>query len=293
MTSEMAAISPGGVTAIDKKLAELNPVMDQERLRWQKYYQTVETGTMDAAVEAASQAPAEIRDQLYQHLAQKAAAAGDFERAKQILKDHIANPSQRQQALSNLDQQAIQIEAAKGRIVEALRIVSNLRTPRERATVLSQIVNQIGSGQKRGTALELLEQARAMLGSATRVESQEQMTALLEIGRAFARYDSKRAFEIVEPMLDQFNEMSAAAMVLDGFGQQYYQDGELVMQNGNSVGNTATQLTTTLGILAVANFDRAKAAADRVERPEVRIGVYLAIAQQTISPTEKAMTARW
>jgi hypothetical protein len=206
------------------------------------------------------------------------------------LKDHIANPSQRQQALSNLEQQTIHIEVSKGRIEEALRIVSKLRTSKERAVVLSQIVNQIGLGQKSATALNLLEQARSMVGSSVRVENQEEMSALLEIGRAFSRYDPKRAFEVVEPILDQFNEMSAAALVLNGFGQQYYQDGELVMQNGNSVANAATQLMATLGALAIANFDRAKAVADRVERPEVRIGAYLAIAQQAISPTERRMT---
>ena len=115
------------------------------------------------------------------------------------------------------------------------------------------------------------------------------MSALLEIGRAFSRYDSKRAFEVVEPIVNQFNEMSAAAVVLDGFGQKYYQDGELIMQNGNSVANAATQLMSTLGSLAMENFDRAKAGADRIERPEVRIGTYLAIAQQTISPTERRL----
>lgn len=155
--------------------------------------------------------------------------------------------------------------------------------------ILSQIVNQIGPGQKRESALALLEQARIMVGSPARAENQEQMSALLEIGRAFSRYDSKRAFEVVDPILDQFNEMTAAAQVLNGFGQQYYQDGELNMQNGNSLAGTAAQLIATLGTLSMSNFERAKAAADRVERPEVRIGAYLAIAQQAISPSEGKM----
>jgi hypothetical protein len=115
---------------------------------------------------------------------------------------------------------------------------------------------------------------------------------MLEIGRAFSRYDSKRAFEVVEPLLDQFNEMSTAALALNGFGQQYYQDGELMMQNGNGLANTATALMAALGTLGMANFDRAKAAADRLERPEVRIGAYLSIAQQAISPTDRRMPLR-
>lgn len=148
--------------------------------------------------------------------------------------------------------------------------------------ILGQIVNQIGPGLKRGQAIELLEQARTMVVTSARVENQEQMSALLEIARAFSRYDSKRAFEIIEPLLDQFNELSAAALILNGFGQQHYRDGELDMQNGSSVANVGSQLVQALATLAPTNFDRAKAGADRLERQEVRIVAYLAIAQQAI-----------
>jgi hypothetical protein len=62
----------------------------------------------------------------------------------------------------------------------------------------------------------------------------------------------------------------------------FYRDGELAMENGNSVANFGNQLVLTLSTLATSNFDRAKAGADRLERPEVRLIAYLAIAQQAI-----------
>jgi hypothetical protein len=157
--------------------------------------------------------------------------------------------------------------------------------------MLSQIANQIGPGQKRAQALELLEQARSLLGGSERVESQEQMGALLEIAGAFSRYDSKRAFEIVEPLLDQFNEISAAALIMNGFGQEVYQDGELQMQNGSPVSTVANQLVQVLSALTAANFDRAKAGADRLERQEVRIGAYLAIAQRAMGADDNSRGA--
>jgi hypothetical protein len=292
MSAETAGMSAASLEAIDKKLSEFNTGINAPNALWQKYSATINSGSIDAGLEAVAQAPPEMRDQFYQQLAQKAMGAGDFDRARQILKDHISNTSQLQQLLSNLDQHAIQVQASKGKIEEALRIVSTLRTARERAVILAQIVTQIGPGQKREAALTLLEQVRSILAPSARVENQEQMNALLELARAFSRYDSKRAFEIVEPILEQFNEMSAAALVLDGFGQQYYEDGELVMQNGNSVANVATQLTAALGTLALVNFDRAKAGAERIGRPEVRLTAYLAIAQQAIRSTERSMPLR-
>ena len=54
------------------------------------------------------------------------------------------------------------------------------------------------------------------------------------------------------------------------------------MQNGNAVGEAANQLGMALGNLALVNFERAKAAADRIRLVDVRMQAYLAIAQQTI-----------
>ena len=163
-----------------------------------------------------------------------------------------------------------------------MRVLSGFRPANERAAILAQIVNQIGPGLKRSAAVAFLEQARSMIGPSAQAEDQQQMHALFEIARAFSRFDSTRAFEIVEPLIDQFNELSAAAATMNGFGQKYYQDGEVIMQNGNAVGEAANQLGMALGNLALVNFERAKAAADRIRLVDVRMQAYLAIAQQTI-----------
>jgi hypothetical protein len=130
--------------------------------------------------------------------------------------------------------------------------------------------------------MNLLEQARALLGSSVQAQDQEQMNALFEIARAFSRYDSKRSFEIIDPLIDQVNEICTAARTLEGFGTENYDDEELNLQNGSIVAQMVTRMSNTLGTLAVTNFDRAKAAADRMRQPEVRLRAYLDIAQQTI-----------
>jgi hypothetical protein len=167
---------------------------------------------------------------------------------------------------------------------EAIAGIRNLASSRDRANMIGQIANRIGPGLKKDAALSLLEQIRRMLGTSQRAESQEQMNALLQIATAFSQLDSGRAFEIIEPILDQFSEMSQAAVALSGFGQVYFQDGELILQNGNPVGNTANQLMQALGKLAVADFERSRSDADKLRYPGVRAGAYLAIAQQAINP---------
>ena len=286
MKDEIKVYAPERVAITEKKMTELTTPLDPQNAVWQKFQLLVNNGSVDTALEEVRKAPREIREQFYQMIAQKAASTGDVARARQIVKEGILNPQQQLQALANIEQQAIQMDASQGRIDAALSGISNLRTSRERAMMLGQLASQIGPGLKKAQALELLEQARSMLGASPRVENQEQMGALVEIARAFSRYDSKRAFEIVEPLLDQFNEISAAALVLNGFGQESYQDDELQMQNGSPVSNVANQLVGALSTLTPGNFDRAKAGADRLERQEVRIAAYLAIAQQAIGADE-------
>ncbi|HSS20066.1 MAG TPA: hypothetical protein VLL54_08325 [Pyrinomonadaceae bacterium] len=286
MPAELKLYAPEKEAVIEKKNTELNSPTDVQGLRWQKYQERLTNLSVDAALEEVGKAPIDMRDALYQEVAQKALRSGDLARARQIAKDNISNLNQQRQVLANLESQAIFEGASKGKIEDALRSVCNLRTSRERATVLSQLVNQIGPGLKRAQALALLEQARNLVGTSTKVETQEQMAAVLEIARAVGRYDSKRAFEMVEPLLEQFDEMSNAAQIMNGFGQEFYEGGELQLNNGSSMANFATRLVATLSSLATANFDRAKADADRLERPEVRIVAYLGIASQAIGPED-------
>ncbi len=288
MSADLQRYAPERAAAFDKKWLEINGMSDQQGELRQKFQTTINGGPPDAALESVDQAPREVRDQLYQQLANRIAGEGDISRARQIINDHLTNPMQRQQALRILDQQAIYGAAAKGKIEDALRSLSALRPLSERARLISQIVNQIGPGLKSSAAIQYLQQARNLLGPSAQAEDQEQMYALLAIGQAFSKYDSTRAFEIVEPLVDQFNDISAAALSLNGFGQKYYRDGELITYNGNPMAEIAKPLAATLGSLAVVNFERARVAAERIHPVDIRISVYLAIAQQTITSGKSA-----
>ena len=152
--------------------------------------------------------------------------------------------------------------------------------------MITQIANQIGPGQKRGIAINLLEQAKSLLGSSMQAQDQDQMNALIEIARAFGKYDVKRSFEILDPLVDQVNDLCAAARTMEGFGPEYYEDDELSMQNANSVAQVAMKLSNAIGSLALVNFERARATSDRLVLPEVRLRAYLEIAQQSIQAAD-------
>jgi len=290
MSTDLQRYAPDRAAAFEKKWSELSSLGDPQGELRQRFQTAINTGPPDAALESVDQAPRELKDQLYQQLANRIAGEGDVPRARQIITERLTNPMQRQQALRMLDQMAIYGAAAKGKVEEALRTLSTFRPASERAQLLSQIVNMIGPGLKSSAVVLYLQQARNMLGPSVQAEDQQQMYALLAIARAFSRYDSVRAFEIVDPLIDQFNDIGAAAATLNGFGQTYYQDGEVITHNGNALAETAKQLATTLGSLSLVSFERARTAADRIHPVDVRISVFLAIAQQTIPSAKPSGT---
>jgi hypothetical protein len=279
---ELQAYAPDRAGAIAKKLAEFNNQGDQQNALWQQYQAAINDNSVDNALASLAQAPPQMREQLYQQLANNVAGKGDLARAQQIINDNIPNPLQRRQALRSLNQQAIYAATTKGKFDEVLRLLTNFRPVSERNALLGQILDQFGPGIKRAAALVYLEQAKNLVTTSGQADDLQQLQALLGISRAFAKYDVNRAFEIVDPLVNQFNELTTAATTLNGFGQVFYRDNELITMNGNAVAETANQISTTLATLAVINFDRAKTTAERIRQPDIRLRFFLAIAERTI-----------
>lgn len=288
MGMEVETVTNGAAAAIEKKVNEIQNSSNPHMVEMNKYQTAINNpnAPLDETLESLNRAPKEVQNQLYMQLAGRAATNGDIAKAKQIIKDHLTNPYERQQALTSIEQQGMYWAMSKGKPEDALRSIANMPSVQERAQLLAQIAGQIGPGLKRAAALNLLEQARGLLPPSVHAGDQAQMNALCEITRAFSRYDSKRAFEIVDPLVDQFNELSAAARVLEGFGAEFYVQDELDLHNGNAVGGFALQLTSTLATLGLNNFERAKFISDRIRLPEVRLRAYLDLAQRALQPRQ-------
>lgn len=274
---ELDTITTGGKAAVEKKIAELGSSMENQGFALVSSEKPVVPSLQEIA-----KMPAELREQHYINMAENEGSNGEFGRAREIITERVTNPSQRTQALKQLEQQEMYRALSQSKIADVLRILNGIRNSRERAQQVSQIVQHIGQGHKRAIAVNLLEQVRGSLSPAAQAQDQDHMNALLEIARVFSRYDVKRSFEIIDPLIEQFNELSSAARTLNGFGADYYKDDEIELQNSSPVAIVATQISSVLGTVAVVSFDRAKTTVERIRAPEVRLKAYLDIAQQTI-----------
>jgi len=270
--------------AVEKKFAELVDKMNPQYRLMQGLQENLNNGSIEQSLEEVDKAPVEVRQQMYQSVAEKAAAAGEVDKAELILTDRIVDKFERRRLSRNLEQQRVFQMVAKGNSEEALRVIRSMPSPKLRSSTIAQIAPQIGAGLKRSVVLSLLEQARSILGVSPKAKSPEEMAALLELGKAFAKYDSYRATEIIQPLLDQFNDLDAAFNIIrtfaqpDGSNEAYYPGMDFVT-------NVGQQLPSAIGQVALKDFDRAKSLADRINAPELRVSMYIEMVRTTFPIT--------
>jgi hypothetical protein len=243
--NELDSLVPGATQAIQKKLAESS--FKDPNDDWKRFEDAVDNSTPETLKETIAQAPPELRDHLLQRVAERNIFKGNFAQAKQIINDSQMNPRARRDVLNRMERQAAQNEANQGHMEEALKHVAKIESAQDRAQLIGELANRIGSGQKKEQTLFLLETARSLLGTAIQGENLAHMNALINLAAAFSRYDSKRGFEMLDPLVDQFNDLSNAAKTLNGFGPEYFVNGELSMQNGNSLSTLAYPVANALG----------------------------------------------
>jgi hypothetical protein len=278
MMAEIQKYAPSRAEALNKKFAAFNKKLDPDTKAMVDYQRLIEHGDLNSLVEATAKAPAEVRDSLWSQVAMRAANDGDIDRARQIIAEHFDGSPQANELLAHIESQTLRRAADAGKLEDARHLLTRVPVA-ERVSLLMQLALRANAKGDKKSALRLLEEARALIGA--KAVNATELGALLEIARAYATVEPARSFEIVEPMIDQLNGLLGAAAVLDGFEHtRYFKDGELLPHSGQSLLITVVvQCENDMSQVARADFDRAKAAADRFQAPEVRLMARLAIAQ--------------
>lgn len=253
---------------------------------WSKYSSMFEKGSVDELLTAASTAPEAVRQMLYQRAATKLMEEGDPERARQVINERIKDSGQRQQMLAQLDEMTAFTAAQQGNIEQTRKMLATLRTNEERVMALAQLATGAAAKGEKKIALQLLNEARGMISA--RAKNFAQLSAQLMVARAYAPLDASRSLTILEPIIDQLNELLAAATVLGGFfTDELVRDDEIMMEPLAMIFNEFfMRYVGDVNALARADFERTRALADRFQRDEVRTIARLLIAQSILSPQQ-------
>jgi hypothetical protein len=284
---ELEKLSPTRASQLQRRLTELEKTLDPQSKAWMQFESAVQGGTPDSLLEAAAKAPAEMRSSLYQAAAWALLQKGDTDRARQVITENMSG-QEREQALARLDRLVIMRAIDKGKLDEVKQLIAGIRSKERKASALAQLAVGVAvKGDKKG-ALMLLDEARSMIDR--QPDNDKELEALLEVARGYALVEPSRTFELLDPLIDQANEMLAAAALLEKFGAGpgIFRKGEMVLMPGMSnMGSTYTRFLKALTELSRVSFDRTRATADRFSRDEVRLMARLIVAQSVLSDRQQ------
>ena len=283
LTPELERYAPGRAAALRRRADELERGFNPQGRLLRPFEELMQTGTVDALLEAAAKAPAEVRDHLYMHAAWKSFNEGkDAERARRIL-ESVSNPQQRAQTRRSMEMQSQMNAAQQGNYAEARLAAARLSSVDEKVTMLLQLAGQASAAGDAQTARQVLEDVRALAEGQT--HGQQQFNYRLQVAEAYARFDAGASFEVVESAIGRVDELLEAAAVLDGFGQEAFKDGELRPhgQGGYVWHDLIGRCAQTLTALASKDFERASADAGKFRRLDARTAAQLALASNILN----------
>jgi hypothetical protein len=282
---EIERLFPERAPALRRRiLSPARKLEPQERVRIE-YQELMEHGTVEALLDAAAKAPESARDILIEQAAWKALYKdNDAEAARRIINEKVRDVAKREQMQRDIDRYELWEAMRKERIEEVRSKISLVKTREERASLLVQLAYIAATKKEKKLALELLEEARPLISLKPKTDTQ--LYSVLQMVRVYAITEPAHAYEMVESLVDQANELLSAASVLNGFflPSGVFRKGEMVLPPGYSnVSMRFRQFGKELGALALLNFERTKAAADKFQRNETRIMARLFIAQAVLS----------
>ena len=278
---DIEKLVPDKMSAVRSKMAEFEQTSEaQQATMWTKFQEVTQNGTPEAILEAVKTAPPEYADNLLQQAALKAISQGNEDQARQIV-EKISDPRQRTGVNMQIARQGYYRAIEEKKMTEARAFIPRLPLE-EQVNLLMQMANSAAAEGDKAAAFQLLGEAQALLPN--RATNYGLLQAQLMIAGSYERLEPGRGTPIVEKVIDQTNELVAAAAVLNGFDVMgYFRNDEFVIGGGSPLSMIAEGCGRELGAVARGDIDRARLAAERFQRPEMRLIALLQIAQASTS----------
>lgn len=232
--------------------------------------------TPEQMLDFIKKAPVPEQNELYAQYAQRVLSKGDVERARQIVDTHVKDPEAKERFELTYERMRMNEALQKNDLNAMRQLVASIPSPKRKAEQLIQLAARLtAKGDKTGAG-ELLEEASALTG--LQPENAQQVSSFVNLARAFIPVSPERSFAITEAMVAKFNPIIAAASILDSFEMRNgFEQGEARLSGGGSM-YWLSNFNGLLQQLAIAELERAQAAAERFERTEIRLQALLAVA---------------
>jgi hypothetical protein len=278
---DISEIDPTQADRLKKKFAEhdkqgtANP--------YTQFQQLAAKHDLAPMLEAARNAPPDMRDMLYSEAAQAAWEQGDRVQAQEIVKKNIGSGFERNRLLRTFRDNTIGELIKNGDLVQARQLIQQTRSSDTRVNQLIRVAEAYVLRHDNKSALEVLVEAQTVMPG--KPANSTQLDLEIKLAKAFAAVDLDRSFALMGAAIDQINELSNAAARVSAFMgvMPILKDGEFELQSYGIAG-VGTVLSGDIRPLVEADFERTRKVFDRFDRTEFRVSAYLFLAQMILAP---------
>ena len=277
---EIEEFFPERVLLLKRKLAERQQRLPKKERDQEHYNSLVLKGAPEEMIRAALKGNDEERFWLEREAILAAVASKKAESLREFVNNQVDDETRRKRILDSLDAEEIDVAAYLGDTEALQKLLPKIRLQEQRARAMTEIAMVLETKGEHSAAVSLLDEAENLIK--IDLQSETKSNALLNLMVAYALIEPARAFAIVEKTIDRANDEVSKALVLDKFIKSgMVKKGEIILHHSGSFPMDFAMLKYGKGVtaLAVADFGRTKAAADRFERHEFRIFARLLIAQ--------------
>ena len=224
--------------------------------------------TADVLVASAKRFEPALRQIIYQNAATKYGESGQFEAARVLLNDTLEDELL-EGTLNNLNSQYANHLVQKGRYDEAEAAMMELNEDSRVNGLINLSMAIINSSEAdRPRAARLLSRARASLPA--RPENSSEMSRIMLVIGAMAIADPAEAASMIEPLIEQLNQLTEAfAVVLPFQNSNGARDGEFILVNGPQIGVQIDQ--NIFRSIAMKEPERAEGLVNGFSRRELRL----------------------
>lgn len=286
LMSEVERFAPNESAWLKQRVAEsargLSPT-ERAAADSQMLMQQLQTLPFEEALKIAERAAPDQREMYFGQLFWRALQEGETATARRIATDYIKDKEQRDSMLEMVERTELTDDTAQGNIEAAQQRMARIdASGDDKLNLQIELARAASKKGDRKTVARLVEEMRPQLTG--RASSMAQLEARLRVAALYADFAPERGFDVVEDTISQLNELLAAALVLNGFTQDAFRDGELDLQDGQMWSEMLKTCGETLAALAAKDFTRARNASDRFDRAETRSTAHLYIALGTLEP---------
>ena len=245
-------------------------------------------GTINDLLAFAARHP-DIAESVYRHAIRRSIFANEFEVARKLVTDHIADTRIKELLLVEIKRKQEWLSFDDKKLAELQSQLNEIRKMPDKVRFLLDYGNQL-SGSDRTAVLKVLKQASEIVDAMK--PGNEQTDAQLKVALMYCLEKNDRCFSFMESLVPKLNELVDAAVKLDGYETRYVRDGEWNMSANGPVGQLLTTMSLNARYFAWCDFDRAVSLSAQFDRSEIRLMAQVKLAQAILAgPPKRQVTS--